>query len=50
MYEEPKLIVVGKAADVILGIFALGTDMDGSSFDVAFEIADESKVPDLTRD
>lgn len=30
MYEKPNLNCVGTAQDVILGIFAMGTDVDGS--------------------
>jgi hypothetical protein len=32
MYETPKLQLVGKARDVILGSCGLGFDLDGSNF------------------
>jgi hypothetical protein len=30
MYEDPKLILVGKANEVILGAISIGDDLDGS--------------------
>lgn len=46
MYEKPKLRVAGKAADLILGIFAEGFDLDGSQVPEDTEFAhDDYLVP-----
>ena len=42
MYEKSKLIEVGDAASVILGISALGYDPDTRDFPIRFEYATDS--------
>jgi hypothetical protein len=42
MYERPKLINVGDAAAVILGISALGYDPDTRDFPIRFEYVTDS--------
>ena len=41
MYETPKLIEVGKAEDVILGIVPSGDDLDGNYLVPGFEYAED---------
>lgn len=43
MYEQPKLNHVGKAEEVILGIFPCGTDFDGNFIFSCMEFADEEE-------
>jgi hypothetical protein len=42
MYEKPRLITVGKAESVILGIVFGGDDPDGHDFPISFEFSDDS--------
>jgi hypothetical protein len=41
MYEQPKLIPVGDAEDVVLGGFPSGPDFDGNWVNHDFEFAEE---------
>jgi hypothetical protein len=41
MYEQPKLIPVGDAGDVVLGGFPVGPDFDGNWPVLEFEFAEE---------
>jgi hypothetical protein len=43
MYEAPKLIVVGDAQEVILGLSSLGGDLDGTYFAPDWEYGSDSK-------
>ena len=43
MYEQPKLNHVGKAQEVILGIYSGGTDFDGNFVFECMEFADENE-------
>ena len=42
MYENPKLTRVGEVEDVVLGIYAVGDDIDGFFIDNPFEFASDS--------
>ena len=42
MYERPKLNQVGKAEEVILGIFPTGPDIDGNDVFGVQEFAEEN--------
>ncbi len=41
MYAQPKLIAVGKAEDVILGLIDVGEDLDGTGFPPELEFLDD---------
>jgi len=41
MYEQPKLIPVGDAENVVLGGFPFGADFDGNWIVQEFEFAEE---------
>jgi len=41
MYETPKLNLIGKAEDVILGYMPSGADIDGNYCENDMEFADE---------
>jgi len=43
MYEQPKLNRVGKAEEVILGLFPSGDDVDGNFIFECMEFADEDE-------
>jgi hypothetical protein len=43
MYENPKLIEVGRAADVILGIITAGGDIDGQLVVFGFEFETDAE-------
>jgi hypothetical protein len=44
MYENPVLMEAGKVTEVVLGIFGLGDDLDGSYMPFRFEF--ESDPPE----
>jgi hypothetical protein len=46
MYETPKLIRVGEAREVILGLVPVGNDMDGNFISAQFEFAAEVPLED----
>jgi hypothetical protein len=48
MYEQPKLIPVGDAEDVVLGGYPSGHDIDANWFDVDFEFAEEVDIDALS--
>lgn len=48
MYETPTLAVAGKIADVVLGIAALGGDLDGSLVPDSEFLEDDDFNPSLS--
>ena len=48
MYEQPKLIQVGDAEDVVLGACPSGADIDANWIDLNFEFAEEADIDVLT--
>jgi hypothetical protein len=46
MYELPTITYVGPAAEVILGIAALGSDLDGSWVIPDFEYMEDGEATD----
>ncbi len=42
MYEQPTLIQVGAAEEVILGIVSFGPDLDGTDYPRDLSFADDS--------
>jgi hypothetical protein len=48
MYEQPKLIPVGDAGDVVLGGVPSGSDIDANWCDMDFEFAEEVDIDALS--
>jgi hypothetical protein len=48
MYEQPKLIPVGDAEDVVLGGAPSGPDIDANWYDQDFEFAEEADTDELS--
>ena len=48
MYEQPKLIPVGDAEDVVLGGIPSGNGMDANWFEQDFEFAEEADTDALS--
>ena len=42
MYDAPDITLVGKATDIILGVFSVGSDYDFSQLIPDFEYHDDS--------
>jgi hypothetical protein len=49
MYELPTITYVGKTKDVVLGIAAIGSDLDGTWVMQGFEFLDDSSFGDDVR-
>jgi hypothetical protein len=44
MYEQPTLIQVGKAEEVIQGITLVGPDLDGTDYPVELSFAEDQEI------
>jgi hypothetical protein len=44
MYESPKLNEIGRAEEVILGLFPSGSDIDGNDITGVHEFAEENQT------
>ena len=44
MYKQPKLIPVGDAEDVVLGVAPSGSEIDANWIDQEFEFAEEVDI------
>jgi hypothetical protein len=44
MFDSPKLTLVGKANEVILGFFSIGDDLDGTIYFDDLVYADDTEV------
>ena len=50
MYQSPKLEVLGKAHELVLGIAVIGYDLDGQAMGEKFEYAEDVWPADGTVD
>jgi hypothetical protein len=48
MYELPTITYIGEAKDVVLGIAAIGSDLDGTWVNSSFEFMDDGGAAEFS--